>query len=247
MTCAPISRAVCLQRRARVGDDHEAPADVGEPGVANACQYARRCESVSTVEPDLLETTTTVRSSRSASAARTWCGSVVSSTVSGDAEGAGDDLGGQRGAAHAGQHDVVEVAELPSSARPARAAAPGCAGRCRPSRAGSPPRPRPRGPTGSGPSRRAGPARSRRRGSVRAAERAGHRVSAAHGKPGRGLAPHAHAVLAYLRQLGLHALEQLEPGGLELLHALALEGRGHVVVGRCRAPPAASSTSWACA
>ena len=53
------------------------------PASRNACQYARRWLSVSTVEPDLLATTTTVRSSRSASAARTWPGSVVSSTVSG--------------------------------------------------------------------------------------------------------------------------------------------------------------------
>ena len=52
------------------------------PASSNACWYTRRWLSVSTVLPDLLATTTTVRSSRSARAARTWCGSVVSSTVS---------------------------------------------------------------------------------------------------------------------------------------------------------------------
>ena len=52
------------------------------PASVNACSKARRCESVSTVEPDLEETTTTVRSSRSASASRTWSGLLESSTVS---------------------------------------------------------------------------------------------------------------------------------------------------------------------
>src|SRR5262249_58033217 len=45
--------------------------------------YPRRWLSVSMVEPLLLETTTRVAASRSDSARRTVCGSVVSSTVSG--------------------------------------------------------------------------------------------------------------------------------------------------------------------
>ena len=77
------------------------------PRSAKACSYTRRWLSVSTVEPDLLETTTSVRSSRSASARSTGCGSVVSSTVSGT-RGPADHLGGQRRAAHPAQHDVVE-------------------------------------------------------------------------------------------------------------------------------------------
>ena len=42
-------------------------------------------------------------------AARTWSGSVVSRTVSGDAGGRADHLGRQRRAAHAGEHDVVDA------------------------------------------------------------------------------------------------------------------------------------------
>ena len=43
----------------------------------------RRWLSVSTVEPLLLDTTTSAVSRRSLSVAATWCGSVVSSTVNG--------------------------------------------------------------------------------------------------------------------------------------------------------------------
>ncbi len=52
------------------------------PASRNAFAYARRWLSVSTVPPDFELTTTTVRDSRSSMAARTWPGSVVSSTVS---------------------------------------------------------------------------------------------------------------------------------------------------------------------
>jgi hypothetical protein len=52
------------------------------PASAKALAYARRCESVSTVPPDLLDTTRTVRSSWSAMAALTCPGSVVSSVTS---------------------------------------------------------------------------------------------------------------------------------------------------------------------
>ena len=52
------------------------------PASVNAAWNARRCESVSTVDPDLLDTTTTVRS-RSTRAARTMSGSEESSTTSG--------------------------------------------------------------------------------------------------------------------------------------------------------------------
>ena len=52
------------------------------PAWVNAASKARRWESVSTVEPDLLETTTTARSSRSARAVRTESGFEESSTVS---------------------------------------------------------------------------------------------------------------------------------------------------------------------
>src|SRR5664280_2199500 len=58
-------------------------ASSGEsPASAKACRYTRRWLSVSRVPPLLLETTTTVRSIRSAIAVRTCPGSVVSRTVS---------------------------------------------------------------------------------------------------------------------------------------------------------------------
>ena len=52
------------------------------PASVKACANARRWLSVSTVEPDLLDTTTTVRS-RSVSAPRTTSGSEESSTTIG--------------------------------------------------------------------------------------------------------------------------------------------------------------------
>src|SRR3954467_5147248 len=93
------------------------------PASRNACSYARRWLSVSTVPPDLLDTTSTVRSSAWLSAERTQSGALESSTVSGTAVSRGggvgpregparrgaDDLGCQRRAAHAGEDDVVHA------------------------------------------------------------------------------------------------------------------------------------------
>ena len=53
------------------------------PSAANAASTTRRCESVSTVEPDLEETTSTVRSRSRPSTAATCSGSVESSTSKG--------------------------------------------------------------------------------------------------------------------------------------------------------------------
>ncbi len=59
------------------------PAKSSTPTPLNAASKARRWESVSTVEPDLEETTTAVRRSDSSPiSARTWPGSVVSRTLS---------------------------------------------------------------------------------------------------------------------------------------------------------------------
>ena len=58
-----------LQRRTRVGDTTKRPPTSSSPASSNAVRYARRWLSVSTVDPDLLATTTTVRPSRSPSAA----------------------------------------------------------------------------------------------------------------------------------------------------------------------------------
>ena len=52
------------------------------PASVKACSKIRRWESVSSVEPDLEDTTMAVSASRSARAARTCSGSVLSSTVS---------------------------------------------------------------------------------------------------------------------------------------------------------------------
>ncbi len=100
-----------LQRRARVGDDHEPPAGVASdsPLSTKAWWYARRWLSVSTVPPDLLETTTTVRSSRSRERRAHLIG--VGGVEHGQRHAGGprDHLGGERGAAHAGEDDVVEA------------------------------------------------------------------------------------------------------------------------------------------
>ena len=50
-----------------------------------------------------------MRSRSPASASATWPGSVVSSTVSAHARGGGDHLGGERRAAHPGEHDAVDA------------------------------------------------------------------------------------------------------------------------------------------
>ena len=81
MTWAPISRPIFSSGEPGSVTMTKCRPTSSTPASENACQYTRRWASVSTVDPDLLATTTTVRSSRSASAARTWCGSVVSSTV----------------------------------------------------------------------------------------------------------------------------------------------------------------------
>ena len=52
------------------------------PASRNAASTTRRCESVSTVEPDLEETTSTVRSRSRSRARETWSGSVESRTSS---------------------------------------------------------------------------------------------------------------------------------------------------------------------
>ena len=77
----------------------------------------RRWLSVSTVPPDFDDTTSTVRLRSPASASETWPGSVVSSTTSGwspphrrpPGRRGADDLGGERRAAHAGEHDAVDA------------------------------------------------------------------------------------------------------------------------------------------
>ncbi len=78
------------------------------PAASNAASNARRWLSVSTVDPDLLDTTTTVRSSRSAIAAviRAGIGGVEDCQL--DARSAGDDLWSERRPAHAAEHDPVE-------------------------------------------------------------------------------------------------------------------------------------------
>ena len=52
------------------------------PAAVNCCSKMRRWESVSSVEPDLEETTMAVVAILSLTAARTWSGSVLSRTVS---------------------------------------------------------------------------------------------------------------------------------------------------------------------
>ena len=79
------------------------------PSSANACSKIRRWLSVSTVAPDLDDTTSTVRSRSPASASATWPGSVVSSTTSGTPAVRGDHLGGERRAAHPREHDPVDA------------------------------------------------------------------------------------------------------------------------------------------
>ena len=76
------------------------------PASAKACSKARRWESVSTVEPDFDETTTTVLLRSPASAARTWSGWLESSTVRSTPSVAQMTSGRQRGAAHAAEHDA---------------------------------------------------------------------------------------------------------------------------------------------
>ncbi len=82
------------------------------PESRNACQYARRWLSVSTVEPDLLATTTTVslkpvdeRGGHLARVGRVQYGQRP-------AERTGDDLGRQRRAAHPGEYHVRQVGQL---------------------------------------------------------------------------------------------------------------------------------------
>ncbi len=72
-----------VERRARIGDDDDVVGRGVRPASVNACSYARRWLSVSIVPPDLLATTTMLRSSRSAIADRTMSGCDESSTVSG--------------------------------------------------------------------------------------------------------------------------------------------------------------------
>ena len=81
--CAPISRAVVASGvPGSVTMTKRRPRSC-RPASSKACKKARRWPSVSAVAPDLSATTTAVRSRRSARAARTSCGSVVSSTRSG--------------------------------------------------------------------------------------------------------------------------------------------------------------------
>ncbi len=80
------------------------------PASVNAFSKARRWLSVSTVPPDLEDTTTTVSARRSSRAVRTKSGSEESSTSRSTPAAAADHLGRERRAAHAAEHDLGQSA-----------------------------------------------------------------------------------------------------------------------------------------
>ncbi len=180
-----------LQRRARVGDDDEVPAGLGlgQPGVEERLpvgpavavglhraaglaghHHDGALQPVGERRPDLRRVGGVQHGER-------------------PAEGTGDHLGRERRAAHAGEHHVVEVGQLRRAARRAGGAAPGCAGRCRPSRAGSSPPPRRPGPTAWRPcaASAAGTPSSTSAARAEAGAAAVDRVGAVHRQPGRRL------------------------------------------------------------
>src|SRR5262245_53439833 len=201
------------------------------PASSKACQYARRCESVSTVDPDLLETTTTVRSSRSARAERTWCGSVVSSTVSGTprvrviTSGASDEPPMPASTTWSSPASCSRrLARRGSSSRLARKVS------TQPSRISA-------SASASGP-QRVGSFSASNPGTL--ASTSSCRALAAPGtwSPPRTASPAAASTsltiapqrLPAATQLRFNTLREFEVGGFELLHTFAFQGRDHVVV-----------------
>ena len=199
------------------------------PRSRNAASNARFAESVSTVEPDLDETTSTVCSRPPASAspsiaASTWPGAVESRIDERHAGGLGDHLGGERGAAHAGEHDARDALgdELRRAAPRSRRRAGARPRPPPPSRDAGTPRPRPSGPHSDG-----SPAVMP--DATRSATRPGRVSSTTRLDVSGQVDLEAHrASLRRALERGRDGVLQLVPGGDELLDALVLEHLGDV-------------------
>ena len=199
------------------------------PASVNACLVGAALGVGLDGRPDLLETTTTVRSSRSrqGGAHLVGVGGVQHRQL--HPGGGADDLGGQRRAAHPAEHDVVEPrsAQVLAQRRDLADERPRGPGQADPGQPDRPPRPRRPDPTAWRPGRRAC-WRSGRRPGVGTCwrDRVGRRRRRR--RPPRATCVTCPPRLRRRRSRPwssslLDVVEQLVPGLLELVDALALE------------------------